>query len=63
MQALGAFGFLGLKKGKGAFLGHIPQGVANLEDAALANRRLPHLAELAARCREAVRGRYGEQNL
>jgi len=63
MQALGAFGFLGLKKGKEAFLGHIPRGVANLEDAALANRRLPHLAELAARCREAVRGRYGEQNL
>ncbi len=60
MQALGAFGFLGLKKGKEAFLGHIPRGVANLEAVAVATGRLPRLAELAARCRESVRGRYGD---
>jgi len=62
MQALGAFGFLGLKKGKEAFLGHIPRGVANLEDAAMAAGRLPRLAELAARCRKAVQGRYGARD-
>ncbi|HOF04997.1 MAG TPA: phosphotransferase [Syntrophales bacterium] len=53
MQALGAFGFLGLKKGKVDFLGHIPRGVANLVAAASAGR-LPRLAELAFRCREAL---------
>lgn len=60
MQALGAFGFLGLKKGKKAFLDHIPRGVANLHEAATASRRLPRLADLAIRCREAVRGCRGE---
>jgi aminoglycoside/choline kinase family phosphotransferase len=30
MQALGAYGFLGLERGKKAFLAHIPQAVANL---------------------------------
>ncbi len=31
MQALGAYGFLGLQQGKSAFLAHIPQAVANLQ--------------------------------
>jgi len=61
MQALGAFGFLGLKKGKEPFLGHIPRGVANLVAAAAATGRLPRLAKLAGRCREAARERYGER--
>lgn len=30
MQALGAFGFLGLKKGLNSYLNHIPQGLKNL---------------------------------
>jgi N-acetylmuramate 1-kinase len=33
MQALGAYGFLGLVKGKREFLTHIPQGLENLKDA------------------------------
>jgi aminoglycoside/choline kinase family phosphotransferase len=52
MQALGAFGFLGLKKGKTAFLDHIPQGIANLCRMAAAAGRLPRLLHLAERCRE-----------
>ena len=31
MQALGAFGFLGLVKGKAEFLAHIPAGVDHLQ--------------------------------
>lgn len=50
MQALGAFGFLGLKKGKEAFLGHIPQGIENLRMMAAASGRLPELLKLAERC-------------
>ena len=50
MQALGAFGFLGLKKGKKAFLGHIPQGIENLCRMAAASGRLPQLLKLAERC-------------
>jgi aminoglycoside/choline kinase family phosphotransferase len=50
MQALGAFGFLGLKKGKEAFLGHIPQGIENLCRMAAASGRLPELLKLAERC-------------
>ena len=52
MQALGAFGFLGLKKGKEVFLGHIPQGIDNLCRMASASGRLPQLLNLAERCRE-----------
>ncbi|MCX5829876.1 MAG: phosphotransferase [Deltaproteobacteria bacterium] len=55
MQALGAFGFLGLKKGKEAFLGHIPQGIENLCRMAAASERLPQLLKLAERCRNGVR--------
>ena len=54
MQALGAFGFLGLKKGKEAFLGHIPPGIENLCRTAAASGRLPRLLNLAERCREKV---------
>jgi len=51
MQALGAFGFLGLKKGKKAFLGHIPRGIENLCRMAAASGRLPELLKLAERCK------------
>lgn len=57
MQALGAFGFLGLKKGKEAFLGHIPQGIENLCRMAAASGRLPQLLKLAGRCREKIQER------
>jgi N-acetylmuramate 1-kinase len=57
MQALGAFGFLGLKKGKGAFLSHIPRGIENLCRMAAASGQLPHLLKLAERC-EGVRLTY-----
>ena len=56
MQALGAFGFLGLKKGKEAFLGHIPQGIENLCRMAAASGRLPQLLRLAERCNGARNG-------
>jgi hypothetical protein len=55
MQALGAFGFLGLKKGKEAFLGHIPQGIENLCRMAAASGRLPRLLKLAERCNVVTR--------
>lgn len=51
MQALGAFGFLGLKKGKEAFLGHIPRGIENLCRMAAASGRMPELLKLAERCK------------
>ncbi|HUL20432.1 MAG TPA: phosphotransferase [Thermodesulfobacteriota bacterium] len=47
MQALGAFGFLGLKKGLKAFLEHIPAGLRHLQLAALQAGSLPRLRELS----------------
>ncbi len=55
MQALGAFGFLGVVRGMKSFLDHIPQGVGNLVDASRRAGCLPVLNGLAARCSEAVR--------
>lgn len=43
MQALGAFGFLGLKKGLRSYLDHIPQGLKNLW---LATSKVPTLSTL-----------------
>ena len=54
MQALGAFGYLGLKKGLAVFLGHIPSGLANLIQASGKCRSLPLLHDLAASCRDAL---------
>ena len=54
MQALGAFGYLGLKKGLAVFLGHIPSGLANLIQASGNCRSLPLLHDLAASCRDAL---------
>lgn len=52
MQALGAYGFLGMRRGLVAFLDHIPRGVDHLFDAAARSGSLPRLRDLAARCRE-----------
>jgi len=49
MQALGAYGFLGIVKGKSEFLHHIPAGLRNLQEAAHASGILPHLVELTER--------------
>ncbi|MEN6331263.1 MAG: phosphotransferase [Smithella sp.] len=50
MQALGAYGFLGLKKNKPDFLKHIDHGINNLLAAATSADTLPVLRELADRC-------------
>ena len=57
MQALGAYGFLGLRKGLTAYLDHVPSGLANLAQAALHAASLPRLLELCERCRAAVENR------
>jgi len=51
MQALGAYGFLGLQKGLPDFVAHIPSGLDNLLRATGRLRSLPRLRELAERCR------------
>ncbi|HBL53925.1 MAG TPA: hypothetical protein DDZ34_07895 [Syntrophaceae bacterium] len=50
MQALGAYGFLGLKKNKPDFLRHTATGIKNLMTAASNAGTLPVLNELAANC-------------
>jgi hypothetical protein len=50
MQALGAYGFLGLKKGLKPFLEHIPAGLQNLQYAASQAATLPRLRELSSTC-------------
>jgi len=54
MQALGAFGFLGLKKGLKVFLEHIPAGLRNLHDATSHVAFLPRLRELSELCQRAI---------
>jgi len=55
MQALGAYGFLGLTKGLASYLQHIPAGVRNLTAAAENARTLPLLLELCRRCENVIR--------
>jgi N-acetylmuramate 1-kinase len=50
MQALGAYGFLGLTKGLTTFLAHIPPGLNNLLRAASHAVSLPLLSELSQLC-------------
>ena len=57
MQALGAFGFLGLRKGLKAFLEHMPSGLRNLQCAASHVTSLPRLQELCHVCQRAIEGR------
>lgn len=54
MQALGAYGFLGLTKGLKAYLEHIPSGLRNLRLATSQVPTLPQLQELSLRCQEAI---------
>lgn len=51
MQALGAYGFLGLERGKSRFLAHIPPALELLIDVAGRAGTLPRLHVLARRCR------------
>jgi N-acetylmuramate 1-kinase len=50
MQALGAYGFLGIRKGLKSFLAHVPAGLNNLQSAAGHAPKLPHLRALLDRC-------------
>jgi hypothetical protein len=50
LQALGAYGFLGLKKNKPAFLGHIGNGLENLLMAVDNVSGLEMLNDLATEC-------------
>jgi hypothetical protein len=50
LQALGAYGFLGLKKNKPAFLGHIGNGLENLLTAVDNVSGLETLNDLATEC-------------
>jgi hypothetical protein len=54
MQALGAYGFLGLKKGLKAFLEHTPAGLSNLHLAASHVASLPRLRELSWACQRVI---------
>jgi len=54
MQALGAYGFLGLKSGLSEFLIHIPRGITNLVDSATRAKRLPLLTNLALKCQQSL---------
>jgi N-acetylmuramate 1-kinase len=56
MQALGAYGFLGRKKGMETFLKHIPAALRNLRVATGKEIRLPLLGALAQKCEEAIVG-------
>ena len=57
MQALGAYGFLGLKKNKPAFLKHINNGLANLLIAANQTPKLVRLKDLALQCQMVLVGK------
>ncbi|MBS3906408.1 MAG: aminoglycoside phosphotransferase family protein [Syntrophaceae bacterium] len=59
MQALGAYGFLGLKKGLKSFLEHIPAGVQNLHLAASRAVSLPCLQKLAIGCQGVIEQKGG----
>ena len=54
MQALGAYGFLGLKKGFKAYLEYIPSGLRNLLFAISHVSTLPRLRELSAECQRPI---------
>ena len=55
MQALGAYGHLGIQKGLKAFLEHIPGGLRNLYGATSQAGSLPRLQELSMICQNAIK--------
>jgi aminoglycoside/choline kinase family phosphotransferase len=57
LQALGAYGFLGLKKHKPTFLKHINNGLANLIIAVNQTPKLVRLKDLAIQCQTALVGK------
>lgn len=57
MQALGAYGFLGLVKGRTAFLAHVPRGLRRLVEAIDGAGDFARLADLARRCADALERR------
>jgi aminoglycoside/choline kinase family phosphotransferase len=54
MQALGAYGFLGLTKGLSSYLQHVPAGINHLGAAVQESQSLPCLQELIGRCKNAL---------
>ncbi len=54
MQALGAYGFLGLRKGLNAYLEHIPAGLRNLHLAVNNVATLPRLGDLSEKCQRFI---------
>ena len=57
MQALGAYGFLSVKKGLKTFLEHIPAGLHHLHHACLQVASLPRLRELSTECQMATKSK------
>ena len=57
MQALGAYGFLGLEKGLKGFLEHIPDGLRHLQLATSQVGTLPRLRELSVECQRVIEKR------
>jgi N-acetylmuramate 1-kinase len=57
MQALGAYGFLGLQKELKAFLGHIPAALRHLQLATSRVGTLPRLRELCVECQRVIEKR------
>jgi aminoglycoside/choline kinase family phosphotransferase len=54
MQALGAYGFLGLARGLKNYLKHVPAGLRNLRAAAEHADSLPQLFDICTRCEKAL---------
>ena len=52
MQALGAYGFLGLVRGLKEYFSHVPAGLHNLQMAAENAGSLPRLLQVCAQCEE-----------
>ena len=62
MQALGAYAFLGLQRGKPAFLAHIPVALRLLEETSPRSRTtVPQLAAIVADARRRVAARRGRR--
>ena len=61
MQALGAYGFLGLKKGLKSYLEHIPAGLHHLQLAASHVESIPRLREISVVCQKAIEQKGHDQ--